>query len=267
MSVSLYFNTEIEKIVLGEPVNFLTEKELGDSEVVLRYSPLSNNEKDQTNLTVITIDGKVYEFLLNLGETPGEFNIPVPVQDAIMNLAPDSGAVNTAVDVNGLKIVEAPLDYNKAAVLGENTGVQDSIAEEPKMNLYHTNKKEYFRKKIYYHQYDKNGMSLCYARFDKVFLWLENVKYNTNEIYLFFRLENKESSDYDIGSIAYSIGTIKKKNNSFQKIPMPPIYRYNLPKRIKGGDTAYFVLVFEKFSLDKKKALVIDFDELNGDET
>lgn len=265
LSVSLYFNSEIEELVLGEAVNFLKELDPGDRKVVLRYSALSTNVKDTTNLTVITKDKYIYEFILNLGKRPELFNIRIPVKEAIMNLGQATRVDNASVDGDTLRVVKAPLDnYSTEAILGEDTIVKDSIKEQPEISLYHSNRKEYFRKKIYYHQDDKDVIRGYYARFGKVFLWLENVKYNTNEIYLFFRLENKEGLDYDVGSIAYSIGTMKKKNNSFQRINMPPLYRYHVPKRIKGGSSVRFALVFEKFSLDKNKALVVDFDEENG---
>ena len=53
---------------------------------------------------------------------------------------------------------------------------------------------------------DRSGKVIRYfAKYDDVFLWLQNVFYENNEIYLQFRLENKAHMPYDVNFLKFRI--------------------------------------------------------------
>ena len=88
--------------------------------------------------------------------------------------------------------------------------------------------------------------------------------YDREELYFLFNVENKEPIDLDINFLKSFIGTNYKQSSSNQKSEFEPIYRYAQPSRVEGNTSTTFFMVFEKFTLDKNKHLVIELDELNG---
>lgn len=262
--VTLYFEQKMEQVTIGNDQDFFYTESDDYRSLSLFYNRKSKKMEDRTNLTVMTQDKKVYGFLLSLVEWPSNFNIRVSKGDELFSLGDPTQKRDTFIA--GTKDVKTPLHYYSNTKSYGTRGIEkDSVTEVATPELYLVDRAEYFRRKIYYNPYDKRELLRYYTRNGRVALWLENVKYNNNELYIFLRLENRESLDYDVSTIHYAISTIKNKANSFQKNDMPPIYTYNVPKRIEGRGEAYFALVFEKFSLDQKKALVIDIDEFNGD--
>ena len=113
-------------------------------------------------------------------------------------------------------------------------------------------------------QFDKAKLPRFFARSGDVFLWLKGVYFNEDEIYLQFRLENQESIDFDLNFLKFSIATAYKKSSSNQKTEILPVFRYKVPKEVKGSTENHFVVVFKKFSLDRNKVLVVDLAEENG---
>ena len=42
------------------------------------------------------------------------------------------------------------------------------------------------------------------------------------------------------------------------------MFRYKVPKKVEGNSENYFMVVFDKFTLDRRKSLVVDLDEEKG---
>ena len=88
--------------------------------------------------------------------------------------------------------------------------------------------------------------------------------YENDEIYLQFRLENKEHIDYDVTFIKFSIATnYKNSSNNIKKVH-EPLFRYKVPKKVEGNSENYFMVVFDKFTLDRRKVLTVELDEEKG---
>lgn len=271
----MVFPNEIDFSVLGDPYNFVEvpfsqgKSKYGKLIIGIQFSNSSNDLEAKSSYTVVTKDGTVYDFLLYL----------------------DPDADNSTMKVNksqsALSIIDKPKSIK--GVSNQNETSKDSILpkehyyktndtsiintqEKPNKNtelpltedLYLNNKKEYVRRKCYYNQFKKGSIVKYYARNDNVFLWLKEVYYNHNELYFLFRIDNEEIIDYDIKLLRTSIGTNYKKSSSNQKTPFSPDHRYKVPTRVKGNTSNYFFLVYDKFTLDKNKDLVIQLDEING---
>ncbi len=275
----LVFPNEIDFSVLGDPYNFVevpfsqSNSKYGKLIVGIQFSNSSNDLGAKTNYSVVTKDGTVYDFLLYLD--PDATNASMKVNKSLSALSINGkGNGKTKALEQIIKENDTETDsilpkehyyktYDKAML-----PTQESLEAEKELpltqELYEKDKNEYIRRKCYYNQFKKGSIVKFYARKDNVFLWLKEVYYNNNELYFLFRLDNEETIDYDIKLLRTSIGTNYKKSSSNQKTPFPPDIRYKVPTRIEGNTSNHFFLVFDKFTLDKNKDLVVQLDEING---
>jgi len=240
----------------------------------LYYNQLAKEKKDYTNYTVITQNGNSYDFILTLVEKPKKLTWYISAEQAVTNInggeiiKPDQDLKSSQKEGEQLQLVESQkhlFSKNVQTISSDSlTKKKDTIFGTPKPELYKQDKMRYYEMKCYYMDYGNADIGRYFARNGDVFLWLQGVYYNNNEIYIQFRIENKETVDLDINFINYSIATNYKKSSSNQKVQTQPLFIYNTPKRIKGLSENYFVAVFDKFTLDKHKKLVVDLDELNG---
>ena len=158
---------------------------------------------------------------------------------------------------------------DNTTTIEENLGVSSDkgTTEEPlplTRELYVLDRMEYVRRRCYYNQFNKGKVIRYFAKYDDVFLWLENVFYENNEIYLQFRLENKAHMPYDVNFLKFRIASnYRNSPNNIDK-KHEPLFRYKVPKRVEGNSENYFMVVFDKFTLDRKKVLMVNVDEDKG---
>lgn len=256
--------------------------------VKLSYNELAKERKDHTNYLVITEDGKSYEFTLELTDIPKKLTWYVNDSTAATSIVPETGTMDLSIDIGGEGLEQGGMLvenkrhlYNRGSVSysmdddnvqqekgedvtqGEDTG-QESERQKKENLLYETDRMEYYRERCYYMQFDKPVLTRAYARKGNIYLWLKGLYYNRNEIYVQFKLENKESVDLDIGFVRFSIATSYKKYSSEQNTELKPVFTYKVPKTVKGGTENHFVVVFSKFGLNENKQLVVQLDEEFG---
>ncbi|QLG46579.1 DUF4138 domain-containing protein [Costertonia aggregata] len=238
--------------------------------VLLSYNDVAPDNEDHTNYTVYTRDGLAYDFILKLvgvpvkkrwtitksiAENPEAFSIPrersnVSTSDEASKPQMEHSDIATTTTKEDLKI--SPDE--------EATGETLPLTRE----LYVLDRMEYIRRRCYYNQFNKGKIIRYFAKYDDVFLWLENVFYENNEIYLQFRLENKAHMPYDVNFLKFSIASnYKNSPNNIDK-KHKPLFRYKVPKRVEGNSENYFMVVFDKFTLDRKKVLMVNVDEDKG---
>lgn len=278
----LVFPSPYDFAVNGKELNFLESFPQGSNSptarnmVLLIYNDVAPDKSDYTNYTVYTKDGLAYDFILELVDIPEKkrWSITIPMADN-KNQMVRSAMVRQSQE-NGFndpmrtpESVDAPRhNFSTASQIGElgNEGdKKDAEVSQPiTMELYQKDKKEYIRRRCFYNQFNKPKVARLFDRSGRVFLWLNGVYYDNNEIYLQFRIENKEPIDYDLNFLKFSIATNYRNSSSNQKLDHRPLFQYKVPKRIKGNSENHFVVVFEKFTLDRKKVLVVDMDEDKG---
>lgn len=265
--VNIYFEEEIEmkNVDLGDPLYFEIKKI--DNRFSITINPELALSERVTNVTFVAKSGNIYTMLLKSVKQPSLFNIPIKMIDATIKKVPSLSIKEISVDsiVDG-KVVSDPKHYyslNTAAILEKGSEVIGS-EKTPTDVLYEKDKKEYYKKKIFYTKAEKPDFYRYYGRNGKVYLRLHSICYNKNELYLFLKIDNQEGLDFDINTIRASIGTNKKKKNTYQKIKKEPLFSYDVPNRIEGMSEHLFVLVFERIALDKNKSFYIELDELNG---
>lgn len=266
--VNLFFEEPIGKIINGDPLYFQVASDEELELITISVNPSLEPVERSTTLTLISDIGNVYSYLLKLAQQPTQLNFKVKKVDTVLQVGTHKKSLTK--EENSVEEVPSPghyynSDFTKtdAEVVGTaNTEQDHPPAEELYENI--ATRKEYFRRKIYYHKGERATPYHIRGKNGKVQLFLTNLKYNRDELYFFLNLVNKENLDFEIKSLKTSIAPKIEKGNSYQKISMRPIYQYDVPTRVTGSGKHEFVLVFDKFALDKNKALYIDIDELNG---
>ena len=278
----LVFPSPYDFTVNGKELNFLESFPQGSTSptarnmVMLIYNDVAPDKRDYTNYTVYTKDGLAYDFILELVDIPEKkrWSITIPMADnknqmvrSVMVRQSQNDGFNDSIRTPISS--EAPRhNFSADTQIGElgNEGNKEitEVSQPITMELYEKDKKEYVRRRCLYNQFNKPKVARMFDRSGRVFLWLNGVYYDNNEIYLQFRIENKESIDYDLNFLKFSIATNYRNSSSNQKLDHRPLFEYKVPKRIKGNSENHFIVVFEKFTLDRKKVLVVDMDEDKG---
>lgn len=262
----------------GKELNFLesfpTKSASATSEriVLLIYNDVAPDTSDFTNYTIYTRDGRAYDFILQLVDIPAKkrWTITTDMVDNLVELSHKKSA--TELDESDFASHPDIKEKETIAAIETVTETLEVIPEkeidgEPlpfTQELYVLDRMEYIRRRCYYNQFNKGKIIRYFSKYDDVFLWLENVYYENNEIYLQFRLENKEHIDYDVNFIKFSIATNYKNSSSNVKTEHKPLFRYKVPKKVEGNSENYFMVVFDKFTLDRRKSLVVELDEEKG---
>ncbi|MEM9647125.1 MAG: DUF4138 domain-containing protein [Bacteroidota bacterium] len=276
----LVFPSPYDFAVNGKDLNFIESFPQGSSSEVARhmvmliYNDVAPDTKDYTNYTVYTQDGLAYDFILELVDIPDKkrWTINVSMADNKDEFITNSiGLESQRKTVTGISeepvIVDSPkhrFGQDRENVLSGQNDEGNETDLPITLDLYKRDKKEYMRRRCYYNQFNKPKIMRFYGRSGDVFLWLQGIYYDNNELYFQFRIHNKESIDYDLNFLRFSIGTNYRNTSSNQKLDHSPIYQYKVPKRIKGHSENHFIVVFDKFTLDRKKVLLVDMDEERG---
>ena len=277
----LVFPNAFDFAINGKDLNFVESFPKGSNAttarniVMLIYNEVAPDKTDYTNYTVYTQDGLAYDFILELVEIPKRkrWTIDVSMADnkdrvlAAHHFQQNgfNPQFNEPITVSAQRHqLSSGMEQPDSTSNKEERYNDEDIALPVTMELYKNDKKEYFRRRCYYNQFNKGKIVRFYARSGDVFLWLKGVYYDNNELYLQFRAENKERIDYDLNFLKFSIATNYRNSSSNQKLDHPPLYQYKVPNRIEGHSDNHFVVVFEKFTLDRKKVLLVEMDEERG---
>ena len=151
----------------------------------------------------------------------------------------------------------------------DTIGIEKPVtSEEPEIHRAET----IDRNKIYY--YDKfcsflldrkQKIGRLKKRDQNVVLSVENIVFDKEELYFVIQIENKSSLDYDLNFLNFRIETRQKgKRKSSQTIYEKPVFRYDMPSKIKEGETERLVYVLPKFSLGDDRRVILELNEKNG---
>ena len=101
----------------------------------------------------------------------------------------------------------------------------------------------------------KKGISLA----------IKNRVYHQAHVYIQFEIKNNSGIDFDINYLKlYKVSGNKKRKSSYQELTLKPVLKYNLPDKVRHGETAKFVFVLPKFTLDKNEKVLVKLKEQQG---
>lgn len=275
-TVLLLFPEPVTNHIIGDIYEYVIYENEGEDPLSKKMVKLGYNingrGKSKTNLSIITEDGLLYEFILSYTDTIPKLTYQIAKSEAKTNIAGTNGdhskTITEASQKNSaVETIKTPsssytegtqtkaFDLDKLNVNPATVVTNDLYAEDKETYIYLQCKNTQFRKKRVARTFDK-----AY----NVTLRLKTVNYDKDELYVYLTLENNGVQAYDVDFIKFVIATVKKGKRTDQEPPHIPPYIYNIPNRIKGDQNHHFVVVFNKFPLSRNKELQIEIREKNG---
>ena len=154
----------------------------------------------------------------------------------------------------------------KSSSIGNENGSVDEtlgIKHTPKTPL---GKVQYYERFCSYLLNIQSRVALKRKRNDGVVLSLEEIVFDKDELYFVIEIENNSSMDYDLNFLNLSLEARQKgKKKSLQRIYKEPLFRYQVPSRIKEGSKAKLVYVMPKFSISNERRAILELNEKNGE--
>lgn len=143
--------------------------------------------------------------------------------------------------------------------------VNDSI-EIDKFEKSIDNRNYYYQKFCTYLLERKQRIGRIKNRSEGIILSVENIVFDTEELYFVIQIENNSSLDYDLNFLNLSVETRQKgRRKSLQRLYQEPIYKQNVPSKIMETETIRFVYVLPKFSLSNDRRAILQLNEKDGE--
>lgn len=186
----------------------------------------------ETNMTVLTSDGKLYSFVVNYARDPKILSL---------DLADRGGHAERPA---------APSSTDRpagAAILSNSPITQGNLDEYSQQALVHKG-------------------SVANESANQLTLKAGQVGYRQETLFFPLHMTNKSNVTYDIDFIKFYIQDKQvAKRTAEQAIELQPIYVYNAPnKKIESHGTVDQVFIFKKFTIPDKKQLVVELYEKGG---
>lgn len=255
-NTTLFFSNPIKSGIVGnENFTFGYNRENYGKIGILKAMP-----GEESNLLVITENGNIFSFTIKYKKDIDKTNYFINDSLAIGNESGD--VLNNAIQ---------KLNKREEKIITPES-LENTISEAITVNNYEKNEET---TKDSVSTYEK----LCLAEIakpnfynkihgvkDKIMVKLKTISYLNNELYFTVILKNESTLDYDINYLNFYITSRnKKKNTTTQTIPYKSKYIHNLPTKIKAGDNIEVVYVYQKFSINENKILLIEMTEENGE--
>lgn len=262
-NTNLFFPDAIKSGIVGNSnFTFGYKKEGGSKIGILKSTP-----GPESNLLVVTDNGNIYSFIIKHELNIQRLNYFVKDTMAVGN---ENGNIvyENPPEIDP-PIVDTPInEMNKREIKATNS---TNVVEAVKINDFQTEKnnqnndpelEKECKSEIAKAQYYNRILGLK----DKIFVRLKSLSYIGNDLYFTLILENNSSLDYDINYLNfYNISKNKKRNTVTQRIAFEARYIYNMPLRIGAMQKHQVVFVYNKFTINENKSLLIELTEDNGE--
>lgn len=186
----------------------------------------------ESNLLVVTTDGSVFTYIVKYGEQLERLHYFIPLSSSI----------------------------------GNERQVEKNVTENEPSESSPKDKQRYYQKFCGDLLDGKQGPGTLLKQKGGIALGLENIVFDTDELYFVIRVSNTSGLDYDLNFLNLSIATRPKgKRKSVQRLVQEPLFRYRLPSRIAKGEMVRLVYVLPKFSLSNERRAVLELNERDGE--
>ncbi len=194
---------------------------------VFRVKALSNSPFMETNLTVVTADGRLFSFLIHYREAPEALTYDL-----------------TKILLDGAVSKAAKVSSGSQARLADNLNRQGELALHS-------------RRKIRHVGYKAQGISL----------FLKNILYKDDVMYLVLGMDNSSKLDYDIDYLRTYVKQMKQagESSATQDVPVEPIKTFDASERvIPRREELTKVIAIERLTLETDRRLIVQIGEANG---
>lgn len=279
-TILLIFPEPVANHILGNALEYIVyENDKPDliSKKILKLGyNINGRGSSKTNLSVVTEDGLLYEFILNYTESIPTLMHRLSKTDASVNLAGDTPGTGSASEPTGENTEKPAAEIVRAPASAPTETTHTKVFDRDKLErldpatiatdeLYTSDKEAYIYLQCKNSLDRKQGIARTFAKAYNVILRLRAVHFDKDELYLYLTLENGGAQAYEVDFIKFAIATVKKGKRSDQEPPHIPPYIYNAPKRVEGIVNHDFVVVFDKFPLSRNKQLWVEIREKNGE--
>ena len=227
-NVALFFPEPIRQGVTGAD-NFVFTY---NREKEQYFGLLQAKPGKESNLLVVNRNGSIFSYIVRYKKQLSKLNYFIPLSSSIGNEKP---------------------------IVTESV-IAESSEERVDNSTY------YYQKFCSYLLNRKQRIGRIKRRNEGIILTVENIVFDKDELYFVIEIENNSSLDYDLNFLNLSIETRQKgKRKSLQRLYQKPIYKHNLPSKIKGNETGRFVYVLPKFSLSDDRRAILELNEKDGE--
>lgn len=179
----------------------------------------------ETNLTVITSDGTIHEFIIQYARQPDQ----------------------------QVLILEAPTSATKKDAIREALIFQAEMTES---------EMERYAKAI---TQTRKPLLPLRDKDHKITLTLNSIHIRDNVIFYHIRMKNQSNINYDVDFLRFFIrDQVKVKRTASQEVSVTPLHVFGDDKQIKGNSSQDVVYALGKFTIPEAKRLVIEMFESNG---
>ena len=227
-NVALFFPEPIRQGITGSD-NFVFTY---NREKQQYFGLLQAKPGKESNLLVINHNGSIFSYIVRYRDQLSKLNYFIPKASSIGNEKP--------IIADSLDVVQ------------------------PKSQI--GNKKDYYQKICSYLVDRNRRIGRIKKRNEGIVLSLENIVFDTEELYFVIQIENRSSLDYDLNFLDLSVQTRKKgKRKSLQSLYRKPLYTNNRPSKIAANETVRMVYVLPKFSISDDRRALLELNEKNGE--
>ncbi len=288
-TVTFFFPENIMKVVTPAS-NYLFEYEENGT-----IGTLKAKKGAPSNLTVITMAGRIYSFLLRYEKEVVNFTYVLSPQESIGMIPTSHGKTRVMRAVSGAK--EDELIQAKAFNTRENTGSdgEATTAEQTiTMQVDSTNKDQanyiaaypanseeaktgsnFVPKSGGLYEVDRNGYYdiFCENNFlqkgdfdaygntiNRIGIQLNNIIADRNELYFFMEIQNTSWSDYTLRKLQFFV----KTRELTTKLQVKELFTYNLPETVPEHSNHQLVFVCKKFKLAANQKVYVVLEEQEG---
>ena len=228
MNMALFFPSDIRQGITGAD-NFVFTY---NREKQQNLGLLKATKGVDSNLLVITTDGRVYSFFIRYAENISHPNRFIDITESI-------GLEKSVVQS---KVKQKKVESDSAS----NSAIQNLLRKSCAALLKLPEQKHI--KKI------KSGISLA----------IKNFYYRDDKIFVQFEIENNSGIRFDFDYLRlFRVSGNKKRKSSYQELLTSPIYKHNTPDKLAHGIKARFIYVLPKFVLDKNEKVLVKLQEQN----
>ena len=231
--VTLFFPSPIRQAVTGaEHFTFSYNRESGQ-----HFGLLQANKGNDSNLLVLTEDGRVYTYGLAYSKHLLKTYRFVPIGESI---GKETQTMPIKLTIDSVPIPK-PIESIKTDPLIEPWEKGSEYVLDRKNPILKTKR--------------KGGMVLR----------LKELFYHKNEVYVELAIQNRSAIDFEVDVLEiYRVNGKKGKRSSHQKVQLDPVYEHDQPSIIRPGHRHGFVYVLPKFTLGDTEKLLIELHEKKG---
>jgi hypothetical protein len=231
MNIALFFPANIRQGIVGSE-NFVFSYNRKRAQPL---GLLKAAKGDQSNLLVVTTDGRVYSYIIKYSASLTEMN-------RFVSLSASIGHEHQREPL----VVRDTIKSDSSLVVKKE--YQTAFLEQWCATLLEQPERKNIIKR-------KKSMSLA----------IKNLVHYEDLVFVQFEIKNGSGIDFDIDylKVAMVIGNAKRKA-SYQSVPLVPQYIYKMPKKIRHAETSRFVYVIPKFTLADNEKIELRLKELKG---